>query len=162
MPPTQRPQLWTEVTHKTSLFFAEEVQSDSTVRSTRRSLDFESIKKIWRLNIPPKIKMFWWKLLHDGLPVAYNLNQRGCKLEPTCKVRGDYDENIDHMLIQCRVAREIWSLALQGAETELDQNSSAIINLLRSVLNATHGSSRLSVYVSFVSWLEDLEIAGQS
>lgn len=94
--------------------------------------------------------MFWWKLLY-GLPVAYNLNQRGCKLEPTCKVRGDYDENIDHMLIQCRVALEIWSLALQGAEIELDQNSSAIINLLRSVLDATHGSSR-SMVPLFLGW----------
>lgn len=83
--------------------------------------------------------------------MAYNLNQRGCKLEPTCKVRGDYDENIDHMLIQCRVAREIWSLALQGAEIELDQNSSAIINLLRSVLDATHGSSR-SMFPLFLGW----------
>lgn len=32
--------------------------------------------KIWKLSIPPKIRIFWWKILHNGLPVVENLSIR--------------------------------------------------------------------------------------
>ncbi|KAF8080174.1 hypothetical protein N665_0969s0003 [Sinapis alba] len=40
--------------------------------STRTNTSVNMITRLWKINIPPKIKIFWWKLLHNGLPVAEN------------------------------------------------------------------------------------------
>lgn len=52
------------------------------------------------------------KVLHNGLRVAINLKRRGCKIEAICEVCGDCHEFLDYMFFQCRVALEIWSLAI--------------------------------------------------
>lgn len=69
------------------------------------------LAKLWKIKIPLKIKMFWWKVLHNGLPVFENLIKRGCGSCNICMVCGEEPESVDHMLIQCRVAKEVWSLA---------------------------------------------------
>ena len=58
--------------------------SSSSHTQTRNQL----LQKLWRCNIPPKIKIFWWKVLHNGLPVADNLKRRGCKVPPDCQACG--------------------------------------------------------------------------
>lgn len=72
------------------------------------------LAKLWRINIPPKLKMFWWKILLNGLPVAENLNKRGCHVYGYCQICGEELESIDHMLLQCRVSGEIWSFTLNN------------------------------------------------
>ncbi|WZZ35903.1 hypothetical protein YC2023_019304 [Brassica napus] len=32
---------------------------------------------IWSLNIPPKIKTFWWRIAHGGIALLDNLRRRG-------------------------------------------------------------------------------------
>ena len=36
-------------------------------------------KAIWHLNIPPKIRIFAWKVCRNGLPTLLNLSRRGSK-----------------------------------------------------------------------------------
>ena len=38
-------------------------------------------KLVWKLDVPPKIKVFWWRVLHDYLPVRKELHRR--HIEPT-------------------------------------------------------------------------------
>lgn len=56
-------------------------------------------------------KLLWWRILHDGLPVAENLRRRNIKVDSSCQMCGDYPESQYHMMFQCRVTREICSLA---------------------------------------------------
>lgn len=67
--------------------------------------------------------MFWWKAIHNGLPVIENLNKRGCRNCELCPVCGEEIETIDHMLIQCRVAWEIWSLSIKQDNFHLLRSS---------------------------------------
>ena len=52
--------------------------------STYHQLQNSLISKLWKLKIPPKLKIFWWKILHNGLPVADNLNKRGIRNYSYC------------------------------------------------------------------------------
>jgi hypothetical protein len=33
-------------------------------------------KRIWKLAIPPKVKVFWWWVMHNFVPVKANLMER--------------------------------------------------------------------------------------
>ena len=93
------------------------------------------LTKLWRINLPPKIMIFWWKILHNGLPVAENLRIRGCKINNICQLCGEEIETVDHMILQCRVAWEIWSMALNDLRNHLCRRNT-VIDLLLYILNS--------------------------
>jgi hypothetical protein len=65
-------------------------------------------KRLWKLDIPSKIKIFGWHVLHGMIPCREILanrhvgNQSGC---PMCMARC---EDIKHMLFSCERAKEVW------------------------------------------------------
>lgn len=67
--------------------------------------------KLWQTNIPPKLKVFWWRIVHNSLPVAEALLQRRLKVDPRCQLCGEAIETINHMMFQCRITQKIWELA---------------------------------------------------
>lgn len=100
-----------------------EAQPNQSSNQPQVTLHNNLLNKLWRVNIPPKIKMFWWKATHNGLPVVENLKKRGygsCELCPLC---GEKPETVDHMILQCRIAWEIWSLVLNEDRYQLSQIS---------------------------------------
>ncbi|KAL0427322.1 UNVERIFIED_CONTAM: hypothetical protein Slati_2907000 [Sesamum latifolium] len=79
--------------------------------STSKACQRPSWSFLWSAKIPPKIKMFLWRLSKDALPTGYNLRPRklsnveGC---PVCKVE---EEDVRHAMIMCDVARQVWVLS---------------------------------------------------
>lgn len=63
---------------------AEVAQPNQVLLSSSPQLRNTFMHKLWMLNIPPKLKIFWWKLLHNGLLVATILVRRGCIVNPEC------------------------------------------------------------------------------
>jgi len=63
---------------------------------------------IWKQNAPPKIKNFWWRAVHNALPTADNLKKRKVTIDDTCQSCGEAPEDVNHLLFQCRVSREVW------------------------------------------------------
>ena len=41
-------------------------------------------KRIWKLAIPPKVKVFWWRVMHNFVPVKANLMERHIENQGTC------------------------------------------------------------------------------
>lgn len=41
-------------------------------------------KKVWQLNIPSKVSIFFWHLCSNALLVTENLNRRGVGVNPIC------------------------------------------------------------------------------
>ena len=108
---------------------------------------------IWSLSIPPKIKTFWWRIMHDGLPVAENLRKRNIKIDHACQTCGEHPETQDHMLFQCRVAKEIWALAPTrfGNEEEVQPQSHQNVRVLISLAKRDK-RELLSFYIGWRLW----------
>lgn len=100
-----------------------EDQPNQVPISSAFNLHHSVLTRFWDLKIPPKLKILGWKVMHNALPVASNLNKRGCRLNTDCQVCGEGVEDIKHMLLECKVSKEIWSLSLLDKFPEIEQNS---------------------------------------
>jgi len=65
-------------------------------------------KKIWKLEVPPKVRVFWWRVLLEFLPTKQILFRRHIEPEAFCEVCGEPEESIRHVLLDCTVARQFW------------------------------------------------------
>lgn len=85
----------------------EEALGETSVAS-----NFSNIwKKLWKLNVKGKLKHFLWKCIKGILPVNNQVYKRTGKGDPICKGCGEQVETIEHMLLSCRRAREVWKMA---------------------------------------------------
>ncbi|CAN1797547.1 Putative ribonuclease H protein At1g65750 [Linum perenne] len=66
-------------------------------------------KWIWRMNIPPKLKFFSWKVCAELLPTKANLFKRRCSPTPICQCCNEFDETSFHLLFGCAKTKELWS-----------------------------------------------------
>lgn len=109
------------------------------------------INRLWNLSIPPQLKIFWWKVLHKGLSVAENLNMRGIIIYRYCQVCGEEIENIYHMLISCRVPKEIWSFSLSELSCQ-HESDNAIFEVFQNLMDIMKNSQPLNNLPFFVGW----------
>ncbi|KAL5806397.1 hypothetical protein ACOSQ4_029130 [Xanthoceras sorbifolium] len=49
--------------------------------------------KVWRLNIPPKVKFFLWRTCHNWLPCMTNLARHGVPVQDLCPKCFKYNKN---------------------------------------------------------------------
>ncbi|XP_073358248.1 uncharacterized protein [Aegilops tauschii subsp. strangulata] len=64
--------------------------------------------KLWKLNVVPKVRVFWWHVLPGILPVKSTLKYRHIASLARCKVCLSTDEDMYHALIQCTHAKRFW------------------------------------------------------
>jgi ribosomal protein L32 len=79
---------------------------DSTGSSTRPDGERPVWKKLWKLPIPQKVKVFAWKLAHNGLANEGNKKARKIAVLSSCKLCGG-EETTHHVVIQCPHARNL-------------------------------------------------------
>uniref|UniRef100_A0A803NGJ4 Reverse transcriptase domain-containing protein n=1 Tax=Cannabis sativa TaxID=3483 RepID=A0A803NGJ4_CANSA len=65
-------------------------------------------KSFWQLNLPPKIKIFAWKVMQNALPVAATLHKRKVIDSASCSMCTTAWESIGHALFTCHSARSVW------------------------------------------------------
>jgi hypothetical protein len=82
-----------------------------TVKSVYNALSTNDVgpyhKKIWKGNIPAKIKIFLWSVMNNAILTKDNLIKRKWAGNPTCHFY-DEEENISHLLFQCSTAKVVW------------------------------------------------------
>ncbi|KAG9441971.1 hypothetical protein H6P81_017825 [Aristolochia fimbriata] len=67
-------------------------------------------KLAWKMEAPPKVKMFIWSVAHNRILTRENLVRRGIPLPSLlCPLCEDKQESVDHLLLQCTMAWHIWS-----------------------------------------------------
>lgn len=59
-------------------------------------------KKMWKLDIAPKLKFFVWKIFRSGLPYSAALFSRGMKADALCPICQEDIETVDHIFLTCR------------------------------------------------------------
>jgi hypothetical protein len=79
------------------------MQSSSSSPDGKRKL----WANIWGANIPPKVKIFVWKLCKDILPTEHNKLKRRLKVEDTCDLCGMEPETSYRAVISCRCAADL-------------------------------------------------------
>ncbi|PNT74837.1 hypothetical protein BRADI_1g22902v3 [Brachypodium distachyon] len=62
---------------------------------------------IWRCNVPPKVRVFAWKLTTSSLAVQANRCKRIKNTKPTCEICGMGDETGYHAVMACPKARDL-------------------------------------------------------
>jgi hypothetical protein len=72
-----------------------------------RSADW---KLIWQCPVPPKVRIFAWKLARNALATEANMAHRGIRTLSTCKICGSADETTYHAMITCPHARGLWEV----------------------------------------------------
>ncbi|KAL5798630.1 hypothetical protein ACOSQ2_003450 [Xanthoceras sorbifolium] len=59
---------------------------------------------LWNLNIPPKIKIFIWRVCHNAIPSLCNLCSRKIVVDPCCSRCGNAPESSAHALFWAKIA----------------------------------------------------------
>ena len=65
-------------------------------------------ERIWKANIPPRSRMFFWRLLHNILPVMKNLESRGVSCLPFCPRCMHQEESVSHAIFTCKEVAMMW------------------------------------------------------
>uniref|UniRef100_A0A8R7QAQ0 Reverse transcriptase zinc-binding domain-containing protein n=1 Tax=Triticum urartu TaxID=4572 RepID=A0A8R7QAQ0_TRIUA len=68
----------------------------SGASSCRPSGDRPDWKLIWQCAVPPKVRIFGWKLASDSLATQVNMCIRGMEEDPTCTLCGREQEDSFH------------------------------------------------------------------
>ena len=84
-------------------------------RKSRPSPSVQADKHIWKWlwssNIQPKVKLFGWKIVHNGVPTRVNLARRGMQVDKVCPRCGEEDETLEHMLLYCGDSQRAWYIS---------------------------------------------------
>ncbi|XP_058759067.1 uncharacterized protein LOC131632311 [Vicia villosa] len=66
---------------------------------------------MWNLKLPPKIKVFTWRLFIDRLPTRDNLLKRGVTsvVCPNCVMCGSSLESSSHLFFFCQEVKAVWN-----------------------------------------------------
>jgi hypothetical protein len=63
---------------------------------------------LWKTKVPPKVRVFWWRVSHDFIPCRENLCRRHLEPIGTCYFCGNGKECTFRALTQCTFAITFW------------------------------------------------------
>ena len=104
-------------------------------------------KKIWKMKIPLKTKVFAWYLRRGVILTKDNLAKRNWHGSIKC-VFCTHDESIKHLFFQCEFARSIWS-AVQIGSTLYPPRS--VANIFGNWLNGVDPRFKLLIRVGAIA-----------
>jgi hypothetical protein len=83
------------------------------------AIHFQPDKRIWQSWAPGKCKFFLWLAAHNKCWTADQLAKRGLSHPDKCPLCDQEEETINHMLLSCVFARQIWYGILQGLHLQV-------------------------------------------
>ncbi|KAK9989376.1 hypothetical protein SO802_029615 [Lithocarpus litseifolius] len=89
--------------------------------------------RLWRLSIPPKVRNFIWRASSDILPTRANLARRKIPIDPKCVICGSSDETVLHILWQCPLAQNVWTL-VKGKLQKCDSSARTFLCLAQTLM----------------------------
>jgi hypothetical protein len=70
-------------------------------------------KHLWKMQIPPKVRILWGRVIYDLLQVMAILKFRHISRESYCQDSGDPSETVFHTLFECSYARMFWECIME-------------------------------------------------
>lgn len=132
-------------------------------------------RKLWKLDCPPKVKHFLWRLCHNMLAVRRILKRSGMEIDTRCCMCNRLDEDGGHLLLKCKEVKQVWrELNLESVRSRLieavspmqmmervmeleEKKKLTVIRLLWlwwGELNSFRGVQRLATEVAFITALQ--------
>ena len=65
--------------------------------------------QLWNMKLPPKIKIFCWRLALNSLPTGSVLKSRSMVDTAECRLCGADEDTWDHALLNCTSSKCIWA-----------------------------------------------------
>ncbi|GMP82024.1 hypothetical protein CsSME_00036510 [Camellia sinensis var. sinensis] len=65
-------------------------------------------KHIWTLQVPQKIRHFWWRFCKNLLATKVNLSKCRCAASNMCSVCLKEEESVEHLLFDCGWTKAVW------------------------------------------------------
>ena len=104
-------------------------------------------KRLWKMNVPSKIKNFLWRACSEALPTRSNLAKRKVLDDPTCQLYGSEHENTMHALWSCKNILTVWEANFGW----LRKDFPTVVSLSDLVSLVGDHSKRLELFAS-VAW----------
>uniref|UniRef100_A0A803NWY3 RNase H type-1 domain-containing protein n=1 Tax=Cannabis sativa TaxID=3483 RepID=A0A803NWY3_CANSA len=107
--------------------------------------------KIWKLEVPPKVRNFIWRVCNGWIPVKTVLRYRGMKIDSKCCWCGAEDETIEHSLWFCPSIKwfwkelQVWKVIKRCKGTPLDM-------LLQTYQQVTYPNFILFIIFTWLIW----------
>ena len=99
-----------EYSTKTGYYTAlKQMEFDQNSPPSRSNCDW--MADIWLIPIPPKLKVFLWKIVQNALPLGENLETRGITTINIQCIHCGEKETANHLFLSCPFARQIWNQA---------------------------------------------------
>ncbi|CAN6338215.1 unnamed protein product [Urochloa humidicola] len=67
-------------------------------------------KKLWKVKVPSKIRVFAWRLALNSIPVNHVLKCRNMAKSAACRICGAEKDTWRHALLFCNMSRCVWAL----------------------------------------------------
>lgn len=84
----------------------------------------EVLRQIWAANVPPKGRVFGWRMCHEALTVTCELSFRGMEVDPICFRCGKEVETIYHAITECEHAASVWDIVREKYTRDDQTNAS--------------------------------------
>ncbi|KAK2634297.1 hypothetical protein Ddye_029089 [Dipteronia dyeriana] len=84
-----------------------ERESMARIGTLTSSLSLQWWRKLWKLYMPLKIKIFIWRACHDWILTLSNLRNRGMSMNRNCLVCNQAEKSTFHALLMCGKAKEV-------------------------------------------------------
>ncbi|XP_021985657.1 uncharacterized protein LOC110881815 [Helianthus annuus] len=124
-----------------------------TVQLLRAELDHINIipeTKVlnWLHWIPKKVNCFLWRVVLDRIPTKEALMARRISLpSASCIFCNDVIETVDHLLVTCDFAQQVWTLILQWINIHLPRFTLSVIQLSEQILShKTHKALKRAIW----------------
>ncbi|KAJ3678037.1 hypothetical protein LUZ60_001840 [Juncus effusus] len=112
----------------------------------------KDMQTLWRIKVPPKIKIFVWKAIRNRLPTVDNLQRRGVTTVNCCLLYKQQAETLDHLLALCAFTAQLWQ---QNATTGGHPSA----NTLQLIANEpTSTRTVFQLFANFAIWRERCNI----
>jgi hypothetical protein len=70
-------------------------------------------KQIWKTSAPPRVKFFFWLVMHGRYWMAHRRRRHGLQESDACIICDQAVETMDHTILGCVFSREVWASCLR-------------------------------------------------